>query len=150
MTQTVDKRTVPEAFRYPPQPVPDADTKPFWEAAAKDELTVCRCQSCGLWMQPPLERCRACDGTTAFERVAGTGVIYTFIVQRQAAVAGYLDKTPYVVALVDLDEQTGLRLPGRVVGIAPEEVSCGMRVEARFTELAGGDFRVPVFSPAAS
>jgi len=139
---------IPEAYAYPPQPAPDADTKSFWEAAARGELAICRCQSCGLWMQPPLERCRACAGETAFERVAGTGVVYSYIVQRQPAVAGYLDKTPYVVALVELDEQPGLRLPALLAGADPAGVTCGMRVEAQFTDLPGGDYKVPVFRPA--
>jgi uncharacterized OB-fold protein len=101
-------------------------------------------------MQPPLERCRTCAGDTAFERVDGTGVVYSYIVQRQPVVAGYLDKTPYVVALVELGEQPGLRLPARLVGIDPADVTCGMRVEAQFTDLPGGDFTVPVFRPASS
>ena len=71
---------------------------------------MCRCQECGLWLQPPLERCRQCAGPTAFEPIAGTGSIYSFIVQRQPAVPGYLDQIPYVVALVELDEQTAAAL----------------------------------------
>jgi uncharacterized protein len=111
---------------------------------------MCRCQSCGLWLQPPLERCRRCAGPTAFEDVAGTGLVYSFIVQRQAAVAGYLDQLPYVVALVELDEQPGLRLPTRIVGVDPSEVACGMRVAAELTGLPGGEFTVPVFRPVQS
>ena len=51
-----------DALSIPPQPVPDADTAPFWAATAAGRLAMCRCQSCGLWLQPPLERCRACAG----------------------------------------------------------------------------------------
>lgn len=132
----------------PPQPDPDADTAPFWEATAGGELRICRCQACGHWHQPPLERCRRCAGPTAFEPIAGDGAIYTFIVQRQPAVVGYFDQVPYAVALVDLDEQAGLRLPGRVVGVEPDEVVIGMRVRARIDELPGGDRHVPVWVPA--
>lgn len=139
---------IPEAFAYPPQPLPDPETAAFWQATAGGRLAMCRCQSCGLWMQPPLERCRLCAEATAFEDVTGTGVIYSFIVQRQPAVAGYLDKVPYAVALVELDEQPGLRLPTRIVGIDPGEVACGMRVQVELVPLPGGDFMVPVFRPA--
>ena len=132
----------------PPQPSPDADTAPFWAATAAGHLAICRCQDCGLWLQPPLERCRACAGPTAFVAVPGTGVISTFVIQRQAAVVGYFDKVPYAVALVDLDEQPGLRLPGRVVGIDVDDVTVGMRVKARIEKLAGGNFSVAVFEPA--
>jgi uncharacterized protein len=76
---------------------------------------------------------------------ARTGTIYSFIVQRQPAVPGYLDVIPYIVALVELDEQPRLRLPGRLIGIAPEAVTRGMRVRAELVGLPGGDFTVPVF-----
>lgn len=135
-----------EATLYPPQPLPDADTAGFWEATAEGRLAMCRCQDCGLWHQPPLERCRRCAGPTAFDDVAGTGTVATFIVQRQAAVAGYLDG-PYTVGLVELDEQTGLRLPARIVGIEPEDVRCGLRVRAEIVDLPGGSYKVPVFRP---
>lgn len=131
----------------PPQPAPDADTAPFWQATAAGHLAMCRCQACGLWLQPPLERCRACAGPTSFEDVAGTGTVYTFIVQRQAVAPGYVESVPYVVGLIELDEQKGLRLPGRIVGLEPERVSCGMRVRAQLVDLPGGDFKVPVFAP---
>lgn len=47
--------------------------------------------------------------------------------QRQPAVVGYFDQDPYAVALVDIDEQPGVRLPGRVVDIDPDDVTIGMR-----------------------
>lgn len=133
----------------PPQPGIDPDTVGFWEAAAEGHLAICRCQSCKLWMQPPLERCRKCAAVTAFEKVSGTGFVYSFVVQRQGAVVGYFKDLPYVVALVELDEQPELRLPTRIVGCEPEAVSVGMRVQVSLQALPGGDVKVPVFSPIA-
>lgn len=49
--------------------------------------------------------------------------------------------------VVLLDEQPGLRLPGRMVDIKPDDVEIGMRVQARIEDLPGGDFRVVVFAP---
>jgi len=138
---------VADGLSLPPQPLPDADSAPFWEATAAGRLAMCRCQECHLWLQPPLERCRRCAGPTAFEDVAGTGTLYSFIVQHQPSVPGYLDQVPYVVGLVELDEQPGLRLPGRVVGIQPQDVRCDMRVRAELVPLPGGSFTVPVFRP---
>lgn len=135
---------------FPPQPAPDANTAGFWEATATGHLAMCRCQECGLWHQPPLERCRACAGPTAFEQVSGQGTVYSFIVQHHASISGYTENLPYVVGLVDLDEQPGLRLPTRFVGVDPDAVACGMRVQVELQPLPGGDFIVPVFRPAAS
>ena len=133
----------------PPQPDPDFDTRGFWDATAQGELKMCHCSACGLWMMPPLEKCRKCAAPTRFDKVQGTGTIYTFIVQRQGAVSGFLSTLPYTVAIVELDEQEGLRLPGRLVNIAPENVRCGLRVKASFEDLPGGEFKVPVFQQSA-
>ena len=137
--------TIDWAQLPPPQPEPTVDTEGFWEATAAGRLSLCRCQACGLWHQPPLERCRHCAGPTGFEPVSGSGTIYTFIVQRQPAVVGYFDRVPYAVAIVELDEQPGLRLTGRVVDIDVDDVAIGMRVQARIEPLPGGDFHVPVW-----
>ena len=131
----------------PPQPLPDLDAAGFWQATAEGHLQLCRCQSCAWWHSPPLERCRMCAEPTAYETVAGTGTIYTFIVQRQPAVVGFFDQVPYAVALVELDEQPGLRLPGLVVDTDPDDVAIGMRVEVDLRPLAGGDFSVAVWRP---
>ncbi len=136
------------APQSPPQPAPDVDSEGFWEATAEGRLAICRCTECGLWLQPPLERCRHCAGATTFEAVAGTGTVYSFIVQRQPSVVGYLDAIPYVVALVDLDDAPGVRLPARLVGIEPEAAAVGMKVAVEFDDLPGGDYRIPVFRPA--
>jgi uncharacterized protein len=135
------------APQYPPQPAPDFDTAGFWEATAEGRLALCRCADCGLWLQPPLERCRRCAGPTRFEDVSGRGTVHTFLVQRQPSVVGYVDAVPYVVALVELDEQPGLRLASRIVDVEPEQVAVGMRVVADVVPLPGGDFHVPVFRP---
>ena len=142
----MSKAVGPDPASMPPQPVPDVDSEGFWAATAVGRLALCRCESCGLWMQPPLARCRACDGPTSFQDVAGTGTVYSFIVVRQPSVPGYLDDLPYVVALVDLDEQRRLRLPARIVGAAPEDVHIGQRVRAALVALPGGNYTVPVFT----
>jgi uncharacterized OB-fold protein len=138
---------VSSVVENPPQPVPDEDSAGFWKAMDNGHLAVARCQQCRRWQQPPLEVCPKCWGPTAFEPVAGTGEIYSFIVVRQPAIPGYRDKLPYTVALVDLDEQPGLRLPGRIVGADPTDVKVGQRVVAEIADLPGGDYKVAVFRP---
>jgi len=135
------------AQSLPPQPVPDADSQGFWEATARGTLSMCLCtdSTCGIWMMPPLDACRKCAAPTRFDEVSGAGTLYTFIIQRQAAVSGYLDNLPYVVGIIELDEQEGLRLPGRIVDIDPHDVVCDMRVKADLERLPGGSFVVPVF-----
>jgi uncharacterized OB-fold protein len=68
---------------------------------------------------------------------AGLGTVYA------TTTAHPRDGEPYDVSLIDLDE--GLRLMSRVEGLAPEDVSIGLRVRVDF---APGDPPVPVFRPA--
>jgi uncharacterized OB-fold protein len=66
---------------------------------------------------------------------AGAGVVHaTTVVHRP-------DEDPYNVCLVDLDE--GVRAMGRVEGLAPQDVTIGLRVQAQI-----GDDGVPVYLPA--
>jgi uncharacterized OB-fold protein len=126
-----------------PQPLPDPDTREFWEMLKHGTLGACRCQQCGLWMHPPLERCRACAGAVRVEPVSGDGVIVSFILVRQSTVPGRLP--PYVVATVELAEQRGLHLMA-IVHAAPDEVHVGAKVRASVVPLPGGDFNVPEFA----
>jgi uncharacterized OB-fold protein len=129
----------------PPQPLPDPDTAGFWTATAEGTVRLCRCTACRTWLHPPLERCRHCAGEVAWEPILGTGSVYSFIVVRHAAVPGFT--VPYVVALVDLDDQPGLRLPSRIIDLEPADATIGMRVRAEVVAHPGGEFHVPVFRP---
>jgi uncharacterized protein len=54
---------------------------------------------------------------------------------------------PYSIALIELAEQSGLRIVANVVDCRPESVRTGMRVEVRL-ERRGPRF-VPVATPSA-
>jgi uncharacterized OB-fold protein len=125
-----------------PQPLPDPDTLEFWESLRGGTLGVCRCLSCGLWMHPPLERCRSCAGPVGVQPVAGDGTVISFIVVRQPTVPGR--PPPYVVATVELAEQHGLHLVA-ILDADPDQVTVGAAVRARVVPLPGGDFNVPEF-----
>jgi len=53
-----------------------------------------------------------------------------------------------VVAIVELDEQPGLRLTTNIVHCAPDDVKIGMRVRVLFEDL-GEDVYLPLFEPAS-
>ncbi|MGD9705162.1 MAG: Zn-ribbon domain-containing OB-fold protein [Acidimicrobiia bacterium] len=128
----------------PPQPVPNCDTQGFWDALAAGNIALCRCTDCGTWMHPPLERCRACNGPTHFDTIAGTGAVHSYIVLHRASVPGQ-GPGPHVLAAIDLDGVVGVRLTGRVVGADPSQVEVGTRVHARIVDVPGGPYRQPEF-----
>ncbi|MGD9693897.1 MAG: Zn-ribbon domain-containing OB-fold protein [Acidimicrobiia bacterium] len=129
----------------PPQPQPDRDTAGFWEALRGGNLALCRCSGCRTWIQPPLARCRVCGEATAFERVSGEGHVYSFTVVHHAAVPGFTP--PYMIALVELAEQAGLRVPALLVEVEPVQVHVAMAVEALVVQPEGSDCNVAVFRP---
>ncbi|MGE0230106.1 MAG: Zn-ribbon domain-containing OB-fold protein [Dehalococcoidia bacterium] len=81
---------------------------------------------------------------TAFERVSGEGHVYSFTVVHHAAVPGF--DPPYVIALVELAEQAGLRVPALLVEVEPVQVHVAMAVEALVVQ-AECDYNVAVFRP---
>ncbi len=128
----------------PPQPLPDPDSTGFWAATERGELALCRCQDCGTWLHPPLERCRRCGGPTGFETISGTGRVHSFIVGHRASVPGQ-GPGPHVTVLVELDGVAGVRLTGLLVDVDPGDVRIDDPVRARIVDVPGGGFRAPQF-----
>lgn len=117
----------------------------FWRGGAHGELRVLRCRACRHWVHPPSPRCPSClAGDLAPEAVSGRGQVYTYTINHQQWVPG-ADEAPYVVAIVELPEQTGLRLTTNVVNCAPEEVRIGMAVQVFFEPR--DDVHIPLFEP---
>jgi hypothetical protein len=129
-----------------PVPVPDRLTRPFWDHAAAGRLAFQRCRACGRFQHPPGPVCRACGGRElGFDPVSGRGTVYTYTVTHHRVVPGF-DDVPYAVALIELEEQPGLRMLANVLEFEPTEVRVGMEVEVVFEDLPGG-LRLPQFRP---
>lgn len=126
----------------PPVPLPDPDTAPYWDALKEGRFMMARCVDTGQWFHPPLERSPYTGGEIRFEEVAGTGTVYSYIVIRQQTVPGHTP--PYVTAVIELDEQPGLRLTG-VVDAEADQVRVGSRVKARIVEIGESGFKAPAF-----
>jgi len=71
--------------------------------------------------------------------------VYSFTVVRHLFHPGFADVMPYVLALVDLQEQADLRVLTHIVECEPENVSVGMEVEVVFENR--GEHSVPQFRP---
>lgn len=132
-----------------PWPIPQItdDNGAFWTGGREGELLITRCTSCGFWVHPPSPRCPRClSDAIAPSAVGGRGTVYSYTINRQAWVPGL--EVPFVIAIVELDEQAGLRLMTNIVDCAPEEVEIGMPVEVAFVER--GEAFIPVFHKVAA
>lgn len=107
------------------------------------ELLIERCDDCARWAHPPGAQCRDCGGTLVARPVSGRGTVFTYTVNHHP----YNPQipTPYVIAIVELAEQSGLRVATNIVDCEPGSVTCGMAVEMRPERGSGG---APVFAPA--
>ena len=115
-----------------PIPVPSPETRPFWDAAKRHALELPRCRACGTMHYYPRGACPAClSGDLAWERVSGKGTLHTFTIVNRGQ-KGFPVPTPYVLAIVELDE--GPRLTSNIVA-APESVKVGMPVVVQFDDV---------------
>jgi len=107
------------------------------------ELLIEHCDGCARWVHPPSGQCRDCGGTLVARPVAGRGTVLTYTVNHHP----YNPQIPlpYVIAIVELAEQSRLRVAGNIVDCEPDSVACGMAVEIRPEQGSGG---APVFAPA--
>ena len=135
MTQTQVRDSVDRR----PLPAPDELTRFYWAAAAEHRLVLQRCRSCSKLQYPPEICCAHCQAEE-FEAVeaSGRGVIYSYSIVDRPLHAGFVDALPYVVVLVELADQPGLRILTNLVDV-PEgtSLSCGMPVEVVFEDRGG-------------
>jgi uncharacterized OB-fold protein len=131
-------------FRVMPAVTPENEH--FWTGGAEGELRFQRCTACGTLVHPPAPVCPACLART-FDTLAvsGRGTVFSYTINHQPWVPGF--DPPYVVAIVEIDEQPDVRLTTNLVGIAPDAVEIGMAVQVCFEQW--DDVWVPLFEPVA-
>ena len=126
-------------------PTLTAANRDFWTGGARGELLVQRCGACGRWVHPPTANgCPECGGSLHTEPVSGLGTVFSFTLNAQPYEPDV--PLPFVIAIVELDEQDDLRLLTNIVDCRPEEVEIGMPVRVGFEDR--GEIFVPVFTPA--
>lgn len=121
----------------------------FWTGGADDELRFLRCRTDGTYVHPPTPRCPTCLGKDlGVEPVSGRATVLTYTVNHQAWMPG--PELPFVLAIVELPEQVGLRLTTNIVNCSPDDVEVGMPVQVTFERHSEGDEDVfiPLFEPA--
>jgi uncharacterized OB-fold protein len=140
----------------PEFPLPDLSWEPtaeFWAGAAREELRLPRCDTCGRLRWYPEPTCRRCEGTPlTWETLRGTGTLFSWVVVTHAFLPQFADLTPFVPALVAVDEDPEVRIPTRMVDCEPAALDFGMPVRAVFRPLTftgvEGSVLAPLFVPA--
>ncbi len=128
-------------------PRPTPEDREFWAGAARGELRIQRCTTCGRHQHYARFLCSHCGAETlVWVTAGGGGTVYSFTVVRQNGVPPFNERVPFVVATVDLDED-GARVIAAMPTLAPEDARVGMRVQAAF-RAAGDEVGFVDFAPA--
>lgn len=134
----------------PPIPPADPLTQFFWDGAKEGKLLIQRCQGCGTYIHLPRPVCRNCHSFDLRpEQVSGRGTVYSFTQTFKAFHPFFVDRVPYVIATVALEEQADLRVLSNIVGIDEADIAFDMPVVVDF-EVLSPELTVPVFRPASS
>ena len=127
-------------------PAVDDTNEFFWTAGQDGELRFLRCHECGYYLHPPSPRCPRCGSRDLGpQAVSGRGTVFSFTVNHQQWA---LPEDPWVIAIVELAEQKGLRLTTNIVGCAPDDVAIGQDVEVTFEQ--HDEVWFPLFRPVAT
>jgi len=135
-------------------PLPWTDSEPFWQATSRGELYIQRCPDTGRYLFPPTPR--SPFGThrqPVWEQVSGRGRIWSYIVAHPPLIGQFAAWAPYVSVLVELEEDSQVRLPGLLISESgalpgpdhPTTMRIGDPVWVDLTESAG-DYVVPRWS----
>jgi uncharacterized OB-fold protein len=114
----------------------------FWTSGETGRLKLLKNRTTGRWIHP-FWRVADDDPDVTQEPVSGKGKVFTFTVNHHT----YNPQVPppYVIAIVQLDEQEDLRIVTNIVNCDPGEVEIGMRVRVLFEQ--HGDIFAPLFEP---
>jgi uncharacterized OB-fold protein len=124
-------------------PADDPDARFFWASGEDGRLRIQRCVDCGYYVHPPTGYCPRCGSSRCEPTVvSGRGRIHTFTVNRQPWVES---QQPYVIVVVELDEQSGLRLTSNLLECDIDDIIIGMRVSVGF--IARHGMWYPIFVP---
>ncbi len=114
-----------------PNPLHHEASLPFWEGAARGELMMPHCKMCDRLFFYPREVCPVClSANIDWMTVSGRGRVYSFTIIHQPAHPAFREDTPYVYAIIQLDE--GPRMISNLVECATDDARIGMPVVAVF------------------
>jgi uncharacterized OB-fold protein len=131
-----------------PMPVPSVMTQPFWDVCRQHRLCVQRCEACGKLRFYPSAGCPHCASTGySWRELSGRGSVYSWIVVDKTHHPYWQRRAPYVCAIVELEEQASLFMPGLLTDVPSADVRAGMPVEVAFED-ASPEISLPRWRPA--
>jgi uncharacterized OB-fold protein len=126
--------------------MPTRESAPFWQGAARGELTLPRCRACGRLHYPPLPRCMNClTENLEWTRLSGQGRLVGWTTVHTSLSQGF--EAPFVIGEIELAEQKDLVMATLIVNVAPERLRLGQNVTVSFAPGSTASFAYPQFEP---
>ena len=98
-----------------PVPIPTVTTGPFWDGIKAGKLLLQYDPEVDAWQfYPRPGSLKTGKRNLEWREAAGTGAVYSFT-ETYVPTAGFEDRTPYLLAMIDLDE--GVRILGNLVDV---------------------------------
>ena len=115
-------------------PVPEEVDTPFWEAANEDRLVVQNCTACDRLQHPPAATCSACGSGDNMEwkEMSGRGKVYGYGVMYDCPVTILAEDQPFNIAVVELEEDPGIKMLSHLPGTPVDDVPVGAAVQVEF------------------
>ena len=126
---------------------PNEITQFFWDAAKEHKLVLQRCDACGYYVHWPSVLCPRCaSNKLSPAEMSGKGTVFTYTVVHHVFAPIYAQEVPYNLAIVELDEQPGLRMLANIIDCPNDALYIGMPVQVTFEDFE--NITLPQFRPA--
>lgn len=114
---------------------PDSPDAYFWEACGRHELVVQRCSDCNTFRHSPEYICFNCHSFEyRWETVSGKGTVYSHMNVVHPIHPAVVDRVPFNVVLVQLDDAPDIRMIGNMVDCEYKDIHIGMAVQVSFED----------------
>ena len=133
-----------------PEPFITEQTKPFWEAAKRQELLLKKCVDCGSYRNPLVIEANICPNCGSrkpadWVKASGRGKVFTWVVMHRIFHPGFQPEAPYPLVIAVLEE--GPRMLGNMRGIPNEQIKADMPIKVIY-EVLNDNVTLPQFTPA--
>lgn len=118
--------------------IDEIDTRVWWAACQRRELTVQQCATCDAFRHPPVPICHECHSFDfRWTPVGGRGVVFSYILPHHPVHPALRGHPPYNVVLVELPDAGGVRMIGNLIDTPNDRVRIGLDVEVTWQEREG-------------
>ncbi|MFT4520759.1 MAG: putative OB-fold protein [Halioglobus sp.] len=130
-----------------PLPMLTEGNRFYWTSGEDGKLRFKRCTACQNYIHPPVPICDKClSMELEVVTVSGRATLVAVTVNHQMWIPSI--EPPYVVGIVEIEEQNSVRVTTNIVKCDEADLKIGMALEVEFEHYE--DVYLPVFRPVAN